>query len=287
MSILAVPALSSLPLPPLGWGAPDGLAALNEARPLLPLELPPATVVSALTTVVLRAGEYAVKVYPPGTDPLRLEQIRSALAGTRSAMIAGGPPVATSRGLVTLTPWVDSRRPVAWAETGTLLRAFHEEHAAADVPEMRPACRLPSQLVGLPEEAATVLLAARDELTRALAEVDSPLGVGPIHGDVSPGNVVSTPAGARLIDLDWVVRAPREYDLASAARRFRDGVISRRTYRDFCAAYGHDVQTWAGLGLVDRIADLGGVAFRLWDDRHHGRPLDWVADELKAWVTPL
>jgi hypothetical protein len=39
--------------------------------------------------------------------------------------------------------------------------------------------------------------------------------------------------------------------------------------------------------VLNKIADLGGVAFRLWDDRHHGRPLDWVPAEVELWRSPL
>ena len=113
------------------------------------------------------------------------------------------------------------------------------------------------------------------------------MGEGAIHGDVSPANVMRTPEGPRLIDLDWVARAPREYDLASAARRVRAGEMSRRDYARFCTAYGVDVRSWPGLPLMDRIADLGGVAFRLWDCRHHGQDLAWVERELREWTMPL
>jgi hypothetical protein len=87
----------------------------------------------------------------------------------------------------------------------------------------------------------------------------------------------------RLIDLDWTVMGPRELDLAPVARRYRTGEIDRTTYLDFCRAYGHDVRGWAGLPLLDRIAELGGVVFRIWDCRHHGRDLDWLDAELRRW----
>jgi hypothetical protein len=282
-------ALPAVPLPlPVGpWGAAEALAALDEARPLLPLALPAATVVSALTTVVLRAGDHAVKVYPPGTDPVHLDRIATALAGSATAHLPTLPAVVTSHGVLTLASWVVPTNPVTWTELGALLRDFHTEHAAADVPRWSPLSRLESQVAGLPPEWSGVLLAARDELLGALAEVGSWAGEGTIHGDVSPSNVMRTPDGPRLIDLDWVACAPREYDLASAARRVRAGEMSRRTYAGFCTQYGVDVRTWPGLPLMDRIADLGGVAFRLWDSRHHGRDLWWVEQELTEWAAPL
>ncbi|QNN54347.1 phosphotransferase family protein [Nocardioides mesophilus] len=277
----------ALPLPAPGWGAPQALAALAEARPSLPVPLPEPAVVSALTTVVLRSGDLAVKVYPPGTDPGHLDRLRGALAGSTSAHLPLLPAVVTSYGVVTVAPWLPAARPVSWRALGGLLRAFHDEHAVAEVPVWRPLSRLASQVADLPEEAAAVLLGARDVLLTALDEVGSEVGVGAIHGDVSPSNVLRTPTGPRLIDLDWVARAPREYDLASAARRVRAGEISRRAYAGFCAAYGFDVRSWPGLPVLDRVADLGGVAFRLWDSRHHGRDLDWLAQELPVWRTAL
>lgn len=286
-SLAGPTATSPLPLPTRHWGAAQALLALDEARLSLPLHLPDATVISALTTVVLRSGGAAVKVYPPGTDPAHLDLLAAALGGTSTAHLPDGRAVVTSHGIVTVTPWLPAAPAVTWEETGALLRRFHTEHAAADVPVWTPLSRLPSQVEGLPLDVAEVLLAARAALLDALGEVRSELGVGTIHGDVSPSNVMRTAAGPRLIDLDWVAVAPREYDLAAASRRVRDGEISRQTYAGFCDAYGFDVLSWDGLPVLDRIADLGGVAFRLWDCRHHGRDLDWVDAEARHWRTPI
>jgi len=280
-------ATPALPLPLPGWGVDQALAALAEGRERLPVGTGTAHVVSALTTVVVRVGDHAVKVYPPGTDPAHLRRLGAALSGSTTAHLPVGDPVVTSLGVLTVSPWLRNTRPVRWCDLGRLLRCFHEQHAAADVPPWAPLSRLESQVAGLPAEAAAVLLGARDTLLSALAEVRSELGDGTIHGDVSPSNVMRSPAGPRLIDLDWVGRAPREYDLSSASRRVADGEISAETYDEFCAAYEFDVRSWPGLPLVNRIADLSGVAFRLWDSRHHGADLDWVEDEIRVWRTPL
>lgn len=281
------PAAPALPLPPDSWGAAEALAAVDEAREAVPFELGQPSLVSVLTTVVLRCGDYAVKVYPPGTDASHLTRLVQALGGSASAHLPLCPPLVTTHGVLTVARWLPVDRPVTWGELGALLRGFHVEHAAADVPEWKPLSRLADQVEGLPDEAAAVLLAARDSLLAALAEVRSDLGEGTIHGDVSPANVMRTPTGPRLIDLDWVGRAPREYDLSSASRRVADGEISREEYAEFCTAYDFDVRSWPGLPLLNRIADLGGVAFRLWDSRHHGRGLDWVEDELRVWRSAL
>jgi hypothetical protein len=39
--------------------------------------------------------------------------------------------------------------------------------------------------------------------------------------------------------------------------------------------------------VLDRIAELGSVAFRIWDCRRQGLDLDWLRAELGAWRTPL
>ena len=284
--------VAALPLPVPGWGIDAALAAVEQARLHLPVVVGPVDeVLGLLTTVVLGAGQHVLKVYPPGTDVALLDGIHAALAVSRSATCAVVPAVSTPDGVVTAARRVSGTRSVTravtWAEVGSLLRAFHEEHATAEVAAWAPLSRLDSQVEALPAEQAGVLRAARDSLLDELSRTRSQLGPGIIHGDVSPSNVMHDGDTATLIDLDWVARGPREYDLTSASRRYRAGEMDRATYRDFCAAYGHDVLSWDGLELVDRIADLAGVVFRIWDCRHHGRDLDWLEAEVRLWRTPV
>lgn len=295
VDVLAPPAAASttgieaepLPLPAPTWSLDQALEAVAEARLALPLDDVAPEVVSALSTVVTRVGRHAVKIYPPGTDPAHLARTAAALTGSTTALAPLAAPVVTSTGVVTVMPWVEGTGPVTWARTGALLRRFHEEHADADVAAWQPLRRLDGQLPGLPDEAVGVLLDARDALRSALAALTSPLGVGVVHGDLNPGNVLRGRRGAVLIDLDWMARAPREYDLGSAARRFEAGAMDRRTYLSFCRAYGADVRGWDDRHVLDRVAELGGVAFRLWDDRRAGRPLVWLEDAVARWRTPL
>lgn len=278
----------ALPLPAPGWGVAEATAALGLARGRLPVPVAPVDgVLGLLTTVVLGAGAHVVKVYPPGTDVAHLDRIHVGLAGSGTATGALGPAVATPHGVVTVAPRLAGGASVSWPEAGALLRAFHTEHANADVAPWSPLSRLESQVAVLPDEDGSVLRAARDRLLGSLAEVRSELGHGVIHGDLSPSNVMHDGRRASLIDLDWVAVAPREYDLASASRRFRAGELDRHTYGRFCTAYGHDVLGWEGLPLLDRIADLAGVVFRIWDCRHHGRDLDWLPAELELWRSPV
>lgn len=282
-----------LPLPEQGWGVPQAEAAWRAALPSLPAHVLAGLAaddrvvrVSALTTVVLRVGPWAVKVYPPGTDAAHLAGVAGGLAGSATAHVPVTGPVVTPHGTVTASRWLRAGRPVDWAEVGMLLARFHADHAAAALPAWQPLTRVASQVRALPEPAAAVLLSARDRLVAAMAEAWSELGWGAVHGDLSLENVMSDADGARLIDLDWAVTGPRELDLAPVARRLRSGEIDRATYTDFCRSYGHDVRGWAGLPVLDRIAELGGVVFRIWDCRHHGRDLDWLGVELRRWALP-
>jgi hypothetical protein len=282
---LAEEPAAALPLPEPGWGLAAALAAVEEARPRLPVVVGPTDeVLGLLTTVVLGAGQHVLKVYPPGTDAAHLDGLHAALAGSRSAACAVVPAVSTEHGVVTAARRVWAVRTASWPEVGAALRVFHDEHAAAGVSDWAPLSRVHSQVVALPPEQGAVLRSARDALLLELSRTRSELGLGVIHGDVSPSNVLHDGHAATLIDLDWVARGPLEYDLTSASRRFRAGELDRSTYRDFCAAYGHDVLSWDGLELVDRIADLAGVIFRIWDCRHHGRDLDWLPAELRLWT---
>jgi hypothetical protein len=285
--VLSTTRRDALPLPTASWGLPEAREALAEAQLVLPVPLRRARVVSALTTVVLRAGQHAVKVYPPGTDAGHLAGITEALQGTGTALLPVCDPVVTSHGVVSVSPWLSGTRPVGWRDTGALLRRFHDAHADAPVPAWDPLRRVVALAADLPDDAAAVLLDARLALLTALSGLHSPLGVGVVHGDVSPSNVMRRPGGPVLIDLDFVARAPREYDLTSAARRYESGEIDAATYREFCDGYGSDVRSWDGRVVLDRIALLGGVAFRIWDDRRNGVPLGWLDQAVRHWRTAL
>lgn len=283
----ATPSLVPLPLPEPGWGVGEALLAVDLARPSL-VALPADTeIVSRLSTVVLRAGAYAVKVYPPGSDAAHLDRLRAALTGVPSVLGWLAAPVETPYGVVTLMPWAVAHGRPDWRTLGGLLRSFHDQTTDLVVPRWTPLSRLPAQVTDLPAEQAAVLLRARAELLAALDGTTSELGMGVLHGDVSLDNALCTAEGPRLIDADWVAHGPREYDLASAARRRARGEIDRATYRRFCAAYGHDVRGWTGLPVLDRIAELGGVAFRLWDCRRRGADLGWCEHELREWRVAL
>ncbi len=82
-----------LPLPQPCWGAVQARDAVAEAALVLPELAGPAQLVRAVSTVVLRVGECAVKVHPPGTDPLHLARVHAVLADSPVALTATAAPV--------------------------------------------------------------------------------------------------------------------------------------------------------------------------------------------------
>ena len=269
-----------LPLPDPGWGAAAARAAVAEAALALPALTATAELVRAVSTVVFRVGEHAVKVHPPGTDPGHLARVHAVLAASPVALTAPAPPVVTSHGIVTVTPWLPAAAPLGWRAVGRTLRELHDLPTAASLPGWAPLRRLPAQLDHLPTPYARIVQDRRELLLERLARLVPELPAGALHGDVSPENVLRTRAGARWIDLDFACWGLREYDLSAVVRRAATGRISERDYRSFARGYGADLRGWPGLGLLDELCALSGLGFRLWCDRAEGRVSQWLPVEL-------
>ena len=276
-SVAELPA-DPLPLPQPGWGAVQALDAVAEAALVLPELTAPARLVRAVSTVVLQVGECAVKVHPPGTDPLHLARVHAVLADCPVALTIIAAPVVTSNGVVTVTPWTPPAPPVGWGQVGEVLRLLHGAPAAAALPVWTPLRRLPAQLLDLPREPARALLDHRAALLHRLAELVPVLPPGALHGDVAPDNVLTTASGPRWIDLDFACSGLREYDVAAVVRRYAAGELSDADYRSFVAAYEVDLRGWPGLALLDELCALSAVGFRLWADRCAGRASGWLPE---------
>ena len=271
-----------LPLPQPGWGAEQARAAVAEAALVLPELAGPARLVRAVSTVVLQVGEWAVKVHPPGTDPLHLARVHAVLADSAVALTATAAPVVTSNGVVTVTPWTAPAPPLGWGEVGEVLRTLHDLPTADALPAWVPLRRLPAQLLELPAAQARQLRDARSALLDRLADLVPALPSGAVHGDVAPDNVLATPSGPRWIDLDFACFGLREYDVAAVVRRYAAGELSDADYRAFVHAYEVDLRGWPGLTLLDELCALSGLGFLLWADRCAGRPSPWLAERLSA-----
>lgn len=268
-----------LPLPTPGWGAEQARDAVAEAALVLPELTGPVQLVRALSTVVVRIGGHAVKVHPPGTDSAHLARVHAVLADSPVAVTALRPPVVTSSGVVTVTPWLPAA-PAGWDAVGWALRTLHDLPTAGDLPPWTPLRRLPAQLHELPGPYAAGIRDARCALLDRLADLEPLLPPGALHGDVAPDNVLATATGPRWIDLDFACFGMREYDVSAVVRRFEAGALSVADYRAFTTAYGVDLRGWPGLRLLDALCALSGLGFRLWLDRLAGRDSGWLPAEL-------
>ncbi|NHC12258.1 phosphotransferase [Motilibacter deserti] len=288
-----VPAQRAAPEP--AFGLEQVLAAARAAA--APLGLSPASVraarvVQVVSTAVLEVDGLAVKVYPAGSDAVRLSAQAAALDAAASLWVRPvAPPVVTRHGVVVGYPWVPAGAPVGWPEVGSLLRSWHAAAVPTDeLPAWTPLRRLPGQVAAYAALPAAdpglvrVALAARERLLTEVSGLSSGLGVGAIHGDVSPSNVLRRDGRPVLIDSDFVAVGPKEYDLVPAAQRRERGELDEAEYLDFCAAYGYDVRSWPGLGLVEEICGLGAVTFRVWCAAQRGEDVSWLGTALSRYV---
>lgn len=90
-----------------------------------------------------------------------------------------------------------------------------------------------------------------------------PLGVGLIHNDAHPGNVLPASAakyGYLLTDWEGACIGPREMDVVltgAPGSRFGDAEEDRLA---FSAAYGYDITTWPPYQILRDIRDLHSLA---------------------------
>jgi aminoglycoside phosphotransferase (APT) family kinase protein len=95
-----------------------------------------------------------------------------------------------------------------------------------------------------------------DAVESALVALEYPLPAGVIHGDAHLGNMIITPVGPVLCDLDTACIGPREWDLVPLAvsqLRFGHAVDVHRQLAD---AYGVDIATWPGYPVLRELREL-------------------------------
>jgi len=170
-------------------------------------------------------------------------------------------PVRVDKFVVTFWPYLSQgaagQPPVA--ALGAILRSLHQ---APSPPEQLPTYRpldgfdtLVAASTALDRDQRNWLLAQRARLVDAYATLDSPLGVGLIHGDAYQGNLLWAGDTVVLGDWDDVATGPRELDLANTYQGVRFG-RSQSELDELATAYGHDLSGWPGLEVLVSIRDL-------------------------------
>ncbi|MEU7631890.1 phosphotransferase [Nocardia sp. NPDC049220] len=178
-------------------------------------------------------------------------------------------PVPVARGsVVTVWRYYPQNAPgqVTVSDLGALLRQLHQlDNSPVPLPAYQPLAELRSLLGS--EAAAGLLTADREWLTRRAGEVveayhqlDSALGVGLVHGDAYPGNLMIGAGGVVMLgDWDEIARAPRELDLVNTYQGRRFGRTPAQLDA-FSCAYGWDVRNWSGFSVLREMRDLHTLA---------------------------
>lgn len=223
------------------------------------------------TSVYLLASAAVVARVSRGEDRRRA---RTAVTAVRWLVDQGFPataPLDTAQpvdvGDTVVTFWryypQNGRPSPEPAALGAILRQLHQLSAPpVALRRYQPLARLGTVLAGptrLPEAEREWLYQRRAELLADYDQLRSTLGVGFIHGDAYPGNMLWDGDKAILGDWDEVANGPRELDLVNThhGARLGRGASQREA---FTAAYGWDVTTWSGFPTLRAIRDLHTLA---------------------------
>jgi hypothetical protein len=189
----------------------------------------------ALTEPIIRAGRIAtvwheIPPHPAGTSPV----VNTALGRLLRELHALPPP------------------PFTLPTTDPLAR-------------LRAALRLDATRAGpvLDPDDVRFLRERVSELAGRYATMRFPLGVGLIHNDAHPGNLIPDPAtrhGYVLADWEGASHGPRELDVVlvgAPGSRFGDPDEDRLA---FTAGYGYDIAPWPEHAVLRDIRDLHSLA---------------------------
>jgi hypothetical protein len=178
-----------------------------------------------------------------------------------TAPVPGLAPVEASGRIVTFWryyPQPEGESPPV-AALGSLLRDLHSmSPPPVNLPPYRPLEDLGAALAQgntIAEDDRAWLLRRRSELISAYQQLNTALGIGMIHGDAYPGNLLWDGNRVLLGDWDEAATGPRELDLANTYQGQRFG-RSEMELRAFADAYGHDLREWPGFGLLVEMRDL-------------------------------
>ncbi len=168
----------------------------------------------------------------------------------------------------------DDTRPEP-GPTGELLRRLHVllsdcPVSLPEVDQLDAAQRHTAALrekSGLDDASVDFLLERANSLQREWDRFGSALGVDAIHGDVAVDNVLSTPRGPVLIDLDNAQVGPREWDLVRVLPGAPGG-WEEDEWAEFARGYGYDVRRAAGGEVLRDVRHLRSLVYKLGDPRY-------------------
>jgi Ser/Thr protein kinase RdoA (MazF antagonist) len=249
-------------------GAPDVVTAVAE-RAAAHWGLPRPALLRVGMNGILTAGEVVIRVGRVTADPAAAIELAVLLGRHGVRVAAPARPDAFVDGELTATAWerlviVDAAPD--WTAVGRMVAAVH----ALSVDEVPAGYPLPPAESFPWWDFDTLLAEVGDDLDQAarvglVTAIDRhrgwSAGVDRVvcHGDVHPGNVVMTDAGAVLLDWDLLCAAPPGWDHAMLLRLPLWGWPAR-WYDDFASGYGRSLR---GDPTTEAIAELRLVAATL------------------------
>ncbi|WP_435970213.1 phosphotransferase family protein [Streptomyces sp. Qhu_M48] len=231
--------------------------------------------------VPVRMAENEVWRLPGRGVIVRIGQAGQEAAARREVAVAkwlhgGGLPAV--RPLPVEQPHVVGDRPVTfWHEVRSieqgsiddvalLLRQLHAlTPPSFELGRLDPFVRVPERL----DAAWTLSLDDRrwlaslcESLSTEWQSIAPRVETAVIHGDAWPGNLVRTPDGPLLMDLERFSLGPTDWDLVSTAVRWQTtGAVTTGEYQHFCKVYGRDVTTAGHYRLLAGARELRMVSY--------------------------
>ncbi|MEU6150612.1 aminoglycoside phosphotransferase family protein [Actinosynnema sp. NPDC047251] len=171
-------------------------------------------------------------------------------------LVDGGYPV-------TFWAFIDGRngQPGDVGTLGALLRRLHAlpRPGSFELPQQDLLARVEPRIESSPIDAGDkdFLLELCDRLGSEIGGLNYELPVGPVHGDAHVQNLMFTGSAPTLIDFEAFSWGHPEWDLGVTATEYMTaGWWTADQYREFVDAYGFDVTSWDGFGVVRATHEL-------------------------------
>lgn len=257
------------------------------------LDLPTPVLLRAGMNALYRSGDVVLRVGHTTADPGLAVELAGRLldAGIPVARPASSAVTVVEGLAVTAWELLDVRpEPIDWPAVGRIVRAVHglrPEDLPAGYPLPSPSAlpwwdfdRMIADVADLIDAEALAGLTAAVERHRGWSEMST---VVVCHGDVHPGNVVTTPAGPVLLDWDLMCTAAPAWDHAMLLTLERRWGGEPGTYAAFAEGYGrsfaHDPEALAFAELRNVAATL----LRLRAGRGDPAAAEEAARRLRYW----